>query len=137
MLIAAAAIYLIAAKTANWRIMLSTFVSFAAVTISIWAARIIPAGSMMPFPPLEAMLSGSFLFITVFMVTDPVTAPKNTVSQWVYGILIGGVSAAIRIFSLFPEGVSFGILIGNTFAGLFDEWFSTAKKKSPAKGGAS
>ncbi len=137
-LIVIAAIYLIATKTANWRIMLSTFVSFAAVTILIWAARIIPAGSMMPFPPLEAMLSGSFLFITVFMATDPVTAPKNTVSQWVYGLLIGGVSAAIRIFSLFPEGVSFGILIGNTFAGLFDEWFSTAKKKkSPVKGAAS
>ena len=51
-----------------------------------------------------------------------------------YGAAIGGgVSAAIRLFSLFPEGVSFGVLIGNTFASLLDEWFPAAKGKSKKK----
>lgn len=112
--------------------MLSTLLSFSAVTVALWAAGVIPAGGTMPFPPVEFIMSGSLLYITVYMVTDPVSAPKKPGSQWVYGILIGGVSAAIRIFSLFPEGVSFGILIGNTFASLLDEWFPSAKKK-PAK----
>ena len=134
-LIIAAAIYLIVTKTANWKIMLSTVVSFAAVTTALWAAGVSPAGSSMPFPPLESMLTGSLLFIAVFMVTDPVSAPKKPGAQWTYGILIGGVSAAIRIFSLFPEGVSFGVLIGNTFASLLDEWFPAAKKKAKAPAG--
>jgi len=129
-LIVLAGLYLIFTKTANWKIILSTFLSFSTVTVALWAVGIAPAGSSAPFPPISSMLSGSFLFITIFMVTDPVTAPKKPGAQWLYGFLIGGVSAAIRIFSLFPEGVSFGLLIGNTFASLLDEWFSSAKKKA-------
>lgn len=135
-LIILAALYLIFTKTANWKIILSTFLSFSAVTVVLWAVGISPAGSSVPFPPIASILSGSLLFITVFMVTDPVTAPKKPGAQWAYGILIGGVSAAIRIFSLFPEGVSFGLLIGNTFASLLDEWFPAAKKKAGKKGAA-
>ena len=136
-LIVLAGIYLIITKTANWKIMLSTLVSFSIVTVALWAAGVSPVGSSMPFPPIESILSGSLIYITVFMATDPVTAPRKPGSQWVYGILIGGVSAAIRIFSLFPEGVSFGVLIGNTFASLFDEWFPAAKKKAKKAGGSS
>ena len=132
-LILLAGIFLIWTKTANWKLMLSTLLSFAAVTAALWAANVSPSGGGAPFPPIESLLSGSLLFITVFMVTDPVSAPKKPGSQWAYGILIGGVSAAIRIFSLFPEGVSFGVLIGNTFAGLLDEWFPAAKKKQAKK----
>ncbi|RKX99133.1 MAG: NADH:ubiquinone oxidoreductase, Na translocating, B subunit, partial [Spirochaetes bacterium] len=135
-LIILAALYLIFTKTANWKIILSTFLSFSVVTVVLWAVGIAPAGSSAPFPPIASMLSGSLLFITVFMVTDPVSAPKKPGAQWAYGILIGGVSAAIRIFSLFPEGVSFGLLIGNTFASLLDEWFPAAKKKAGKKGAA-
>jgi Na+-transporting NADH:ubiquinone oxidoreductase subunit B len=132
-LILLAALYLIFTKTANWKIILSTFLSFFTLTGILWMAGVSPAGSSVPFPPIASLFSGSMLFITVFMVTDPVSAPKKPGAQWAYGILIGGVSAAIRIFSLFPEGVSFGLLIGNTFASLLDEWFSSAKKKTKKK----
>ncbi len=136
-LILLAAVYLIWTQTANWKIMLSTVGSFAVVTVALWAAAVVPSGSTVPFPPLESLFSGSLLFIAVFMATDPVSAPKKPGAQWAYGILIGGVSAAIRIFSLFPEGVSFGLLIGNTFASLLDEWFPAAKKKAKPKTAAS
>ena len=134
-LIIAAGIYLIATQTANWKIILSTLVGFTAVTVTLWAAGVTPAGSSVPFPPLQSLFSGSILYVAVFMVTDPVSAPKKPGSQWTYGFLIGSVTAVIRIFSLFPEGVSFGVLIGNTFASLMDEYFPAAKKKpkAPAK----
>lgn len=137
-LILLAAIYLIATKTANWKLIFSTFLGFIIVIVGLWFFNVTPTGSDIPFPPLEAMLSGSILYITVFMVTDPVTAPKNAKAQWCYGFLIGGISATIRVFSLFPEGVSFGLLIGNMFASLLDEWFPSKKKKTKkVVGGAS
>jgi len=130
-LIVLAGLYLIFTRTANWKIMLSTILSFSAVVMILWIASVSPVGSSAPpFPPVESLFSGSVLFVAVFMATDPVTAPKKPGAQWVYGLLIGGVSAVIRIFSLFPEGVSFGVLIGNTFASLLDEWFPALRSTS-------
>jgi len=76
------------------------------------------------------MLSGSLLFVSVFMVTDPVSAPKNIKAQWLYGIIVGTTTILIRTFSLFSEGTSFGVLIGNTFASLLDEFLSKKKAVS-------
>jgi Na+-transporting NADH:ubiquinone oxidoreductase subunit B len=69
--------------------------------------------------------------VAVFMVTDPVSAPKRPLSQWIYGAIIGSASVIIRTFSLFPEGTSFALLLGNTFASLLDELVT--KKKKPKK----
>lgn len=126
-LIVLAAVYLIYTKTASWRIILSSAVSFMALSSILFFM-----GVQASFPPLEALFSGSVLFVIVFMATDPVTGPKKNQAQYLYGILIGTVTCLVRVFSLFPEGTSFGILMGNTFASLFDEWF-TPKKKGAAK----
>jgi len=112
--------------------MLGSFIGFMSVITGIWIKDAFFSGSSILFLPLFSALSGSFLFVTVFMATDPVTAPKKQPAQWLYGLMIGSVSAVIRLFSLFPEGVSFGVLIGNTFASLLDEWFS-GKSKSYGK----
>lgn len=121
-LILLAAVYLIYTKTASWRIILSTFFSFA-----ILSSVLFFMGVPSSFPPVESLMSGSALFVIVFMATDPVTGPKKNQAQYLYGILIGSVTCLVRVFSLFPEGTSFGILMGNTFASLFDEWFTPRK----------
>ncbi len=126
-LIVLAAVYLIFTKTASWRIILSSVLSFGVLSTILFFAGI-PAS----FPPLEALLSGSVLFVIVFMATDPVSAPKKNRAQILYGILIGTVTCLVRIFSLFPEGTSFGVLMGNTFASLLDEWSTPSKTE---KGG--
>lgn len=122
-LIVLAAVYLIYTKTASWRIILSTVLSF-----FILSSALFFMGVPSSFPPIESLLSGSVLFVIVFMATDPVTGPKKNQAQYLYGILIGTVTCLVRVFSLFPEGTSFGILMGNTFASLFDEWFTPRKK---------
>ncbi|AEH51216.1 RnfABCDGE type electron transport complex subunit D [Pseudothermotoga thermarum] len=114
LLIVAAAVYLIVTKTASWRIILSTVGSAFGLNLLLNAF-----GKGMPVLP--AMLSGSLLFVAVFMATDPVSAPKKTISQWFYGMIIGCVTVIIRNFSLFSEGTSFGVLMGNIFASLLDE----------------
>ncbi|MDN5303346.1 MAG: Na+-transporting NADH:ubiquinone oxidoreductase subunit [Fusobacteriaceae bacterium] len=127
LLIILAAIYLIYTKTANWKLMISTLLSFSILNSILYFANIIN------IDPLSSIFTGSFLFVTVFMVTDPVTAPKQKLAIWLYGILIGLSISLIRSFSLFPEGTSFAILLGNSFAPLFDELSKKIKERKGAK----
>ncbi len=114
LLIVIAAVYLIFTKTASFRIIVSTFLSAAALTFLLDLLKAGPSS-------LPMLLSGSLFFVTVFMATDPVSAPKRKEAQWIYGVIIGVCTVLIRTFSLFSEGTSFGVLIGNTFASLLDE----------------
>ncbi|MFW6214658.1 MAG: RnfABCDGE type electron transport complex subunit D [Alkalispirochaetaceae bacterium] len=139
-LILAAAVYLIWTGTANWRLILSTIVGALAATVGFFYGGLIPeltpANVSGGYAIAAYMMSGSILYVAVFMSTDPVSGPNRPVAQYLYGFLIGAVSMTIRTFSGFPEGTSFAILIGNTFASLFDEWApkpKKAKKKAPAK----
>lgn len=126
-LILAAAIYLLVTKTAQWRLMLATVIG-GAVTAGVFLLAGIPAAL-----PMDALLAGSFLFVAVFMSTDPISAPKKQPAQLAYGLLIGVIIVVIRTFSLFPEGTSFAILLGNTFASLFDRQATArAKRKADA-----
>ena len=130
LLVAAAAIYLIATKTASWRIIVSSIAAAAALNALLYYLKVQRA------LPMESLLAGSFLFVTVFMATDPVSAPKRQPSHYVYGALIGATVVIIRTFSAFPEGTSFAILFGNTFASLIDIAVDSFKTPAaPSKGG--
>jgi len=126
-LIIAAAIYLIATKTAQWRLILSTFLSGTILIVVFYYTGISPE-----FPPLLGVMSGSLLYVAVFMSTDPVSAPNKPLSQWLYGTIIGSVTILVRTLSGFPEGSSFGILMGNAFAALLDELLPKPQKKKKA-----
>lgn len=118
-LIVLAAVYLIWTNTASWKLMLSTLLSAAGLTFLLDVLQVPQALETLP-----ALLSGSLLFVAVFMVTDPVSGPKDERSKWWYGILIGASAVVIRTFSVFPEGTSFAVLLGNTFAPLLDDLYS-------------
>lgn len=123
-LIVLAGVYLAVTKTANWRLMASTVLGAALFAVILYLAGVPQA-----FEPLRSMLAGSILFVAVFMATDPVSAPKKPVAMWIYGAMIGIVAMIVRYFSLFPEGTSFGIIIGNTFAPLLDELVGRAAQR--------
>lgn len=122
-LILIAAIYLIITKTASWRIISSTFLSGFLLASLLYFGEFNQA-----LPPFESIMAGSFIFVTVFMATDPVSAPKKNQSQIIYGLIIGTSAILVRTFSLFPEGTSFAVLMGNTFASLIDQYFTKKKK---------
>ncbi|HOX92476.1 MAG TPA: RnfABCDGE type electron transport complex subunit D, partial [Spirochaetales bacterium] len=126
-LLAAIALYLVATKTAQWRLIVSTLGSGAALCIILWMAGVPGA-----LPP-QSLLAGSFVFVAVLMSTDPVSAPKKKGAQWAYGSLIGASVIVIRSFSLFSEGTSFAVLLGNSFASMFDRMASQSAQKRKAK----
>ena len=130
LLVAAAAVYLIATKTASWRIIAGSIVAAAVLNAALFFGGVARA------LPMESLLAGSFLFMTVFMATDPVSAPKRPASHYIYGALIGAIVVIIRTFSAFPEGTSFAILFGNTFANLIDIAVDGLSKKPAAKAAA-
>ncbi len=104
LLIIIAALYLLFTKTAKWQPMVTTLFSFIIFTLIFYGKN-----------PLFFLLSGGIMFGSVFMVTDPVSMPKEKYSIWIYGILIGFLTVFIRKFSLFAEGFMFALLIANTF----------------------
>lgn len=129
-LILIAAIYLLYTKTADWRLILSPIVGFLTLNTILFFSNVpnIPN-------PIFSLFSGGFLFLSVFMATDPITAPRTKEGKWVYGILIGVVTIIIRFFGMFAEGAMFAVLIMNTFVPIIDDsvkYLKAAKKKEVA-----
>ena len=119
-------IYIVVRKSANWRLVLSCLLGGGLMSLALWLASIpnVP-------DPISAMLAGSFLFGAFFVVTEPVSAPKQKTSMWVYGFFIGALVMLIRRFSGWSEGVMWAALIMNIFASVMDigvrEWKSRKK----------
>ena len=63
--------------------------------------------------PLLTVLSGGLLFGATFMITDYATSPVTPAGRLVFGAGAGLITALIRVFGGFPEGVMFSILIMN------------------------
>jgi Na+-transporting NADH:ubiquinone oxidoreductase subunit B len=129
LLITLSGIYLLATKTANWRIMLSTVAGYVGLEALLWLLGVRNAAD-----PLTGLLSGGLLYGVVFMATDPVSAAQTQGGRFVYGTLIGVLVALIRVFSVWPEGTMFAILLGNTFAPILDYAVRLRQKPLVVKG---
>jgi Na+-transporting NADH:ubiquinone oxidoreductase subunit B len=121
LLIVLAGIYLVYTKTASYKLMLSTIFAYAGFSTVFSLVGIVPGN------PLAGVLSGGLMFGAVFMVTDPISAPKEEASKWIYGFIVGMCTFLITAFALFPGGLMFSVLIGNTFASLIDKYVKEFK----------
>ncbi len=72
--------------------------------------------------PLFHLLSGGLLLGAIFMATDYVTSPMSKKGMIIYGLGIGILTVVIRVFGVYPEGISFAILIMNAVVPLLDRW---------------
>ncbi len=130
-LIILAGIYLIYKKVASWQIMAGVLIGFTGLSSILYLL----GNSQIP-TPIFGIIAGGLLFGTVFMATDPISAPKTKPGKWIYGILIGIITVIIRGYALFAGGMMFAILIANTFAPIIDEgvnYFKKRKKETKAK----
>ncbi|MEA4885044.1 MAG: RnfABCDGE type electron transport complex subunit D [Clostridia bacterium] len=72
--------------------------------------------------PLFHVLSGGLILGAFFMATDYVTSPLNPKGQAIFGIGCGVLTALIRLFGGYPEGVAYSILIMNAAVPLIDRF---------------
>ena len=72
--------------------------------------------------PLYHVLSGGLLLGAFFMATDYTTSPFTAKGKIIFGIGCGVLTAIIRVYGNYPEGVSFAILLMNILCPHIDRW---------------
>ena len=102
-------LFLIINGIASLRIILATFAGAIAMNL------------FFDIPFYYHVLMGGFMFGTIFMATDPVTAAQTNIGKLIYGFLIGAIAILIRMANPgYPEGMMLAILLLNVFAPLID-----------------
>ena len=84
---------------------------------------------------LYSILSGGVMLGAIFMATDYTTSPATAKGQIVYGVGCGILTVVFRYFGLFPEGVTYAILIMNAFVWIIDR-YTAPRRFGTKKGGA-
>lgn len=82
---------------------------------------------------LYSLFSGGLMLGAIFMATDYTTSPVTARGQILYGIGCGVLTVLFRYFGLFPEGVTYAILIMNGFVWIIDRY--TAPRRFGVQGG--
>ena len=88
---------------------------------------------------LDHLFSGAFLFVVVFITTDPITTPIPTKGKILFGVVVGALTMLIRMGIKYDEGVIFAVLFMNMLTPMLNEAFKAKKKaikKAPKKEGA-
>ena len=84
---------------------------------------------------LYSLFSGGLMLGAIFMATDYATSPVTAKGQILYGIGCGALTVFFRYFGLFPEGVTYAILIMNAFVWIIDR-HTAPRRFGVQKGGA-
>ena len=121
--------YLIARKVISPRIPVSYLGSVALITLVFHKTD--HALSWM----LYQLFSGGLMLGAIFMATDYVTSPVTKLGQYIYGVGCGILTVLFRYFGLFPEGVTYAILLMNLLVWTIDR-YTPGRIYGHTKGGA-
>ncbi|TLX75268.1 RnfABCDGE type electron transport complex subunit D [Labilibacter sediminis] len=110
-------VFMLVRKTITWHIPIAVIAS-----VYVFAGILHWADAAAYAPPTFHILSGGLLLGAVFMATDYSSSPMSKKGGIIFGIGIGVITIAIRVFGAYPEGISFAILIMNAFVPLIDKY---------------
>ena len=119
--------YLVYRKVISARIPLAYLGSVAVLTL-IFHKTDAPIDWM-----LYSLFSGGVMLGAIFMATDYATSPVTAKGQVIYGIGCGILTVIFRYFGLFPEGVTYAILLMNALVWIIDR--HTAPRRFGVKKG--
>ena len=80
------------------------------------------------------LVSGGLMLGAIFMATDYATSPVTAGGQILYGIGCGILTVVFRYYGLFPEGVTYAILIMNAVVWIIDR-YTLPRRFGVRKGG--
>lgn len=116
--LAACALYLFTRRTASPLITLS-FLAVCALS-AILFPRLKDAAWQQSV--MMELCSGYLLFAGIFLLNDPVTAPRHWLGRLLYGAFAGILVMALRYFGRFEDAACFAVLLVNAFAPILDRW---------------
>jgi Na+-translocating ferredoxin:NAD+ oxidoreductase subunit D len=108
-------LYLIVRRLIKWQVPAAFIGTVALISGIVHAVN----PSLTP-PPLYHILAGGLMIGAFFMATDMVTSPMTVKGALIFGFGCGLITAVIRIWGGYPEGVSFSILFMNALTPLID-----------------
>lgn len=128
------AVYLIVRHVISLRIPL-TYIATVALITFVFGGK----NGMFTGDPLMHILSGGLMLGAFFMATDYVTTPYTKKGQIIFGFGCGVITAVIRLYGGYPEGVSYSILLMNVATPLIDRFtaprrFGSVKEKKVKEG---
>ena len=84
---------------------------------------------------LYSLFSGGLMLGAIYMATDYATSPVTPLGQIVYGLGCGVLTVIFRYYGLFPEGVTYAILLMNGCVWFIDR-HTAPRRFGVKKGGA-
>ncbi|WP_302496407.1 RnfABCDGE type electron transport complex subunit D [uncultured Flavonifractor sp.] len=120
--------YLLLRKVISWRIPVAYLGSVALLTL------IFSKGQDPVLWMLYSLMGGGVLLGAFFMATDYATSPVTPMGQLIYGVGCGVLTVCFRYYGLFPEGVTYAILLMNACAWSLDR-LTPPKRFGTVKGG--
>lgn len=107
-------LYLCVRRSACWEIPAGVLLSgFVLAGLGNWLG-------LTPFTALHHLVGGSLLFGAFFIATDPVTSPLTPRGKFYFGLGVGALVILLRLFSGYPEGVMFAVLLMNAVTPLIN-----------------
>lgn len=107
-------LYLCLRRTAAWQI--------PAAMLAVAGLLALPAAGPDGWSALHHLCGGAMLFGAFFIATDPVSSPLTPLGKVVFGAGVGALVMLIRLFSGYPEGVMFAVLLMNALTPLINRW---------------
>ncbi len=104
----------------------------ATVFVLSWIIGMLSGDSGIWFP-VYSVLSGGLMFGAVFMITEPVTTPRNPLGKIVFALFLGALTVLFRFVGNFPEGVGTSIIVMNIFALPLDQATAVIRAKGIRK----
>lgn len=111
-------LYMLFRKIITWHIPVAVLGS-----VAIFSAILYGVDPVHYASPAFHLLTGGIMLGAIFMATDMVTSPMTKKGMLVYGVGIGVLTIVIRTWGVYPEGISFAILIMNAFVPLINKGF--------------
>lgn len=121
--------YLVIRKVISIRIPAAYLGTVALLTLVFHKGQ--PALSWMAY----SLFGGGVMLGALFMATDYATSPATPSGQIVYGVGCGALTVLFRYYGVFPEGVTYAILIMNALVWVIDR-YAPVRRFGTKKGGA-
>lgn len=123
-------IFMLVRKIITWHIPMSFILSVVIFTGILWQVN--PDKYI---DPVFHLLTGGLLLGAIFMATDMVTSPMSKGGMLLFGAGCGILTVLIRVWGVYPEGVSFAILVMNAMVPLINKGFKPKKFGEVIKNG--